>query len=175
VRHRGSMHGSVHVHIADSVRAKLAVRLTARFADPRPFRPVTRAPDCSPDGYMPCIRPAVLRRPARATRRAGLARTPGGRGRLPDRPAPSHQGCHAGGDQVRVARRRAEPWHGCRGERSCGGSGAAQYERRHHAARVGIIARAEEATPAAWRPVPGCRLSGGHYPSSPPVSATGTR
>jgi hypothetical protein len=27
------MHGSVHVHIADSVRAKLAVRITARFGD----------------------------------------------------------------------------------------------------------------------------------------------
>ena len=44
VRHCGSMHGSVHVHIADSVRAERAVRITARFADLRPFCPVTRAP-----------------------------------------------------------------------------------------------------------------------------------
>src|SRR6266496_923943 len=49
VCHYGSMHGSVHVHMVYSVRAKLAVRITARFADPRPFCPVTRAPDCSPD------------------------------------------------------------------------------------------------------------------------------
>ena len=67
--HRGSMHSSGYGHIADRVRAKLAVRITARFADPRPFCPVTRAPDCSSDWYMPCIRPDVLRRPARARRR----------------------------------------------------------------------------------------------------------
>jgi len=40
VCHRGSMRSSVHVHIADSVRAKLAVRITARSADPRPFCPL---------------------------------------------------------------------------------------------------------------------------------------
>ena len=33
------MHGSVHVHMVYSVRAKLAVRITARFADPRRFCP----------------------------------------------------------------------------------------------------------------------------------------
>ena len=33
-----------HGHIDDSVRPKRAVRITARFADPRPFCPVTRAP-----------------------------------------------------------------------------------------------------------------------------------
>jgi len=32
VRHYGSMHGSVHVHMVYSVRAKLAVRITAPFA-----------------------------------------------------------------------------------------------------------------------------------------------
>jgi hypothetical protein len=45
VRHCGSMHGSVYVHMVYSVRAKLAVRITARFAGPRPFCPVSRAPD----------------------------------------------------------------------------------------------------------------------------------
>ena len=60
VRAPGRENARGHVHIADSVRAKLAVRITARFADPRPFRPVTQAPDCSPDWYMPCIRSAVL-------------------------------------------------------------------------------------------------------------------
>ena len=44
--HCGSMHGSVRVHMVYSVRAKLAVRITARFADPRPFCPVSRPPDC---------------------------------------------------------------------------------------------------------------------------------
>jgi len=44
VGHRGSMHGSGYGHIADSVRAERAVRITARFADLRPFCPVTRAP-----------------------------------------------------------------------------------------------------------------------------------
>ena len=33
VRHYGSMHGSVHVHMVYSVRAKPAVRITARFRD----------------------------------------------------------------------------------------------------------------------------------------------
>ena len=44
VRHCGSMYSSVHVHMVYSVRAKLAVRITARFADPRPFCPIIRAP-----------------------------------------------------------------------------------------------------------------------------------
>jgi hypothetical protein len=35
-----------------------------------------------------------------------------GQGRLPHRPAPSHRGCHGGGDRVRAARRRVEDWHG---------------------------------------------------------------
>jgi len=38
VCHRGSMHSSGYGHIADSVRAKLAVRITARFAVRRPSR-----------------------------------------------------------------------------------------------------------------------------------------
>ncbi len=38
------MYGSVHVHMVYSVRAKLAVRITARFAGPRPFCPITRTP-----------------------------------------------------------------------------------------------------------------------------------
>ena len=42
-------------HIADSVRAEGAVRGTACFADPRPFCPVTRAPDSSPDWRIPHI------------------------------------------------------------------------------------------------------------------------
>src|SRR3984885_210019 len=44
VRHCGSMRGSVRVHMVYSVRVKLAVRITARFADSRPFCPVARAP-----------------------------------------------------------------------------------------------------------------------------------
>jgi hypothetical protein len=37
--HRGSIHSSGCGHIADSVRAERAVRITARFADPRRFCP----------------------------------------------------------------------------------------------------------------------------------------
>src|SRR6266571_7492026 len=44
VRHYRSTHGSVHVHMVYSVPAKLAVRITARFANPRPFCPFTRVP-----------------------------------------------------------------------------------------------------------------------------------
>jgi hypothetical protein len=39
------MYGSVYVHMVYSARAKLAVRITARSAGPRPFCPVSRAPD----------------------------------------------------------------------------------------------------------------------------------
>ena len=50
VGHCGSMYGSVYVHMVYSVRAKLAVRITARFAGPRPFCPVSRAPPRIPIG-----------------------------------------------------------------------------------------------------------------------------
>jgi hypothetical protein len=110
-------------HIADSVRAEGAVRGTACFADPCPFCPIIRAP-----GLLAWLvhaghpgRP-VLRRSARDGRRAGLVRTRG-RGRLPHRPAPSHRGCRGGGDRVRVARRRAEDWHGAVASDAAGGSG----------------------------------------------------
>jgi hypothetical protein len=39
VCHRGSMRSSGYGHMADSVRGERAVRITARFADPRPFCP----------------------------------------------------------------------------------------------------------------------------------------
>ena len=72
VCHRGSMRSSGYVHIVYSVRAERAVRITARFADPRPFCPVSRAPDACRASRRP-----VLRRAARARRRAGLVRTRG--------------------------------------------------------------------------------------------------
>ena len=74
---------------------------------------------------MPCIPVGrVLRRSAQAGRWAGLVRTCG-LGRLPDRPAPSHRGCHGGADRVRVARRhrRVEDWHGAVARDAAGGSG----------------------------------------------------
>ena len=49
--HYGSMHGSVRVHMVYSARVELAVRITARCADPRPFCPLTPAPGRSPDCY----------------------------------------------------------------------------------------------------------------------------
>src|SRR6266571_6727801 len=48
--HCGSMYGSVHVHMVYGVRAKLAVRITARFAGPRPFCPVTGPPTAAHSG-----------------------------------------------------------------------------------------------------------------------------
>jgi hypothetical protein len=56
--HYGSMHGSVRVHMVYSARVELAVRITARCADPRPFCPLTPAPGRSPDCYPRRIRPA---------------------------------------------------------------------------------------------------------------------
>jgi hypothetical protein len=55
VCHRGSMRSSGYGHIADSVRAERAVRITARFADLCPFCRITRALDCSSDWCMPRI------------------------------------------------------------------------------------------------------------------------
>ena len=122
-------------HIADSVRAEGAVRGTACFADPRPFCPVTRAPGLPRlTGACRASRRPVLRRSAPAGRRAGLVRTCG-RGRLPDRPAPSHRGCHGGGDRVRVARRRVEDWHGAVVSDAAPRIWTLR-ERRRHAARV---------------------------------------
>ena len=72
VCHRGSMRSSGCVHMVYSVRAERAVRITARFADPRPFCPVSRAPDCR------ASRRPVLRRAARASNAASLAVLPGG-------------------------------------------------------------------------------------------------
>jgi hypothetical protein len=50
VRHYGPVHRSVHVHMVYSVRAKLAVRITARFAAPRPVCPATGPPTAAYSG-----------------------------------------------------------------------------------------------------------------------------
>ncbi len=91
-------------HIADSVRAEGAVRGTACFADPRPFCPVTRRPDCSSDWCMPRIPGGRFSAVLLATDGGLVLFVPAARGRLPHRPAPSHRGCHGGGDRVRAAR-----------------------------------------------------------------------
>jgi len=110
-------------HIADSVRAKQAVRGTACFVDSRPFCHVTWVPGLLV-WLVHAVHPGrpVLRRSARDGRRAGLVRTRG-RGRLSYRPAPSLRGCHGGGDRVRVARRRVEDWHGAVASDAARGSG----------------------------------------------------
>jgi hypothetical protein len=41
VCHCASMHSNGYGHIADSVRAERAVRITARFVDSRPLCPVS--------------------------------------------------------------------------------------------------------------------------------------
>ena len=86
----------------------LALPIRARFV------PLHGPPDCSPDWCMPCIPAgsfsAVL---LQLGRRAGRVRTCG-RGRLPDRPAPSRRGCHGGGGRVPAAR-----WDWIQQSRSC--------------------------------------------------------
>ena len=115
--HCGSMHGSVHVHMVYSVRAKLAVRITARFAGPRPFCPVPGA-DSSPTVYAvhPVGRSSLS---SRARRRAGLVRTRG-RGGLAGSARAISSRLHGGADRVCVAgcHRDGRP-AGRRGERRC--------------------------------------------------------
>jgi hypothetical protein len=103
VCHCGSMHGSVHVHMVYSVRAKLAVRITARFGDLRPFCPLTWAPGHSSDCYP--------RHTVSAGSSASCSRQAAGSSRA------ISPGCHRGGDRRRrqggrPARRRAEPTWG---------------------------------------------------------------
>ena len=124
VCHYGSMHGSVHVHMVYSVRAKTSgaynrslCRIRARFV-PLFGRQAARL-----TGECRASRSAgpILRRPARDGRRASLVRTRG-RGRLPHRPSPSHRGCHGGGERVRVARRvegGKVPWRATLSAASC--------------------------------------------------------
>ena len=121
--------------MADSVRVEGAVCETACFADRRPFCPVTRAPGLLVWlVYAPHPGRPVLRRSARTGRWAGLVRTRG-RGGQPDRPAPSHRGCHGGGDRVPAARPPGGRLAWCRGERHCARVWTL-HERRHHVARV---------------------------------------
>jgi hypothetical protein len=94
--HYGSMHGSVRVHMVYSARVKLAVRITARCADPRPFCPHTPAPGRSPDCYPRRIRPAgsLASCPRQA---AGWPARRCGRADRLDRPAPYGLAVTAGG------------------------------------------------------------------------------
>ena len=88
VCHRGSMHSSGYGQIADSVRAERAVRITARFADLRPFCSLSGCQGCT--SYWCAGHPAgSVRCSAHAGRWAGLARAYG-QGGLPDRTGSSH-------------------------------------------------------------------------------------
>ncbi len=111
VRHYGSTHGSVHVHMVYSVRAKLAVRITARFAGPRPFCPVTGLPTAAHSG-----RP-VLSCPLAPGGGLALFVPEAGAG-WPDRARAISSRLHGGDDRVCVAgcRRHGRP-AGRRGER----------------------------------------------------------
>jgi len=103
VRHCGSMRGSVHVHMVYSVRAKLAVRITARFPDPRRFCPsvghrdARLSDDCRASGRLGFCRPA------RAGRSAGLARPTAG-----CRISPRHPVGAVAGASDRARRRRRD-------------------------------------------------------------------
>jgi hypothetical protein len=91
--HCGSMYGSVHVHMVYSVRAKLAVRITARFADLRPFCPVTGPPTAVHSG-----RP-VLRCPLAPGGGLALLVPEAGAG-WPDRARAISWRLHGGDDRV---------------------------------------------------------------------------
>ena len=129
VCHCGSMRSSGCVHMADSVRAERAVRITARFADPRPFCPVSRAPDC------------------RASRSAGSSPSCSRQaaGWPCSYPRPGRAGCRIGprhlieaprrGDRVCVAATGMEDQHGAVASGAVPGSGRRGQPRRQ-AARV---------------------------------------
>ena len=104
VCHRGSMRSSGYGHIADSVRAERAVRITAPFADPRPFCPVARAPDsrltgvCAAfrsSGFSPFCSRQVAGWPYSYLRPGSAGRSGPGRA-CGDRPAPSYRGSTEG-------------------------------------------------------------------------------
>ena len=75
MRHHGSMHGSVHVHMVYSVRAKLAVRITARSAVRRPTTLKTPTA-CIPEPRGPEVRErrAVIVSTMSACLKAAVAR-----------------------------------------------------------------------------------------------------
>jgi hypothetical protein len=110
--HYGSMRGSVRVHMVYSVRAKLAVRITARFAGPRPFCPVTGPPTAAHSG-----RP-VLRCPLAPGGGLALLVPEAGAG-WPDRARAISWRLHGGDDRVCVAGHRDGRPAGRRGERRC--------------------------------------------------------
>ena len=84
-------------------------------------------------GACRASRRPVLRRSARAGRRAGLVRACG-RGRLPDRSASSHQGAAEAATGCAPPARRIEDWPGrCRGQRRCAWVWTL-HERRCHVA-----------------------------------------
>ena len=76
VRHYGSMHGSVRVHMVYSVRAKLAVRITARSAVRRPPTTLTTPTACMPEPRGPEVRErrAVIVSTMSACLKAAVAR-----------------------------------------------------------------------------------------------------
>ncbi len=110
--HCGSMYGSVHVHMVYGVRAKLAVRITARLAGPRPFCPVTGPPTAAHSG-----RP-VFRCPLAPGGGLALLVPEAGAG-WPDRARAISWRLHGGDDRVCVAGHRDGRPAGRRGKRRC--------------------------------------------------------
>jgi hypothetical protein len=84
----------------------LALPIRARFV------PLRGRPDCSPGWCIPRIPGGRFSAVLLAMDGGLVLFVPAAGGRLPHWPAPSHRGCHGGGDRVRVAHRRVEDWHG---------------------------------------------------------------
>jgi hypothetical protein len=118
VCHRGSMHSSGYGHIADSVRAERAVRITARFADPCPFCPVIRRRTARLTGVCRVSRPAGSS-PSRSRQAAGRPCSYLRPGRAGCRIGPHHLRGSAEGMTGCVAATGMEDQHGSDGERRC--------------------------------------------------------
>ena len=125
--HCGSMYGSVRVHMVYSVRAKLAVRITAPFADLCPFCPVSWAPDCRASRLAGS-------HAARAGRRAGLVRTRGRGGQAAGSARAISSRLH-GGDRLCVAATGMGDQHDAVASGAVPGAGH-RGEPRRHAPRV---------------------------------------
>ena len=95
----------------------LALPIRARFV---PFR---GRPDCSPDWCIPRIPGGRFSAVLLATDGGLVLFVPAAGAGCRIGPRHPVEGCHGGGDRVRVARRRVEDWHGAVASDTARGSG----------------------------------------------------